>query len=52
MGGFIARYSNPAFEADMFEKDGWTFEKVVQTAPSTLFRDYRNINAGIPKGDV
>jgi 3-oxoacyl-[acyl-carrier protein] reductase len=45
MGGFIARYSNPAFEADMFEKGGWTFEKVAETAPSTLFRDYKNINA-------
>lgn len=52
MGGFIARYSNPVFEADMFEKDGWTFEKVMATAPSTLFRDYRNINAGPLRGDV
>jgi 3-oxoacyl-[acyl-carrier protein] reductase len=51
MGGFIARYSNPVFVADMFDKDGWTFEKVAETAPSTLFKDYKNINAGMLKPD-
>ena len=44
MGGFIGRWANPAFEATMFDADGWTMEKIVKTAPETLFKDYKNIN--------
>lgn len=44
MGGFIARYSNPAVTATMFDMEGWTMEKVIKTAPETLFKDYKNIN--------
>jgi 3-oxoacyl-[acyl-carrier protein] reductase len=45
MGGFIARYSNPAVAASMSDKDGWTMEKILETAPSTLFKDYKNMYA-------
>ncbi|SHI16478.1 3-oxoacyl-[acyl-carrier protein] reductase [Sporobacter termitidis DSM 10068] len=44
MGGFIGRWANPAFEATMFNADGWTVDKVIETAPTTLFKDYKNIN--------
>jgi 3-oxoacyl-[acyl-carrier protein] reductase len=44
MGGFIGRWANPAFEATMFDPEGWTMEKIVKTAPSTLFKDYKNSN--------
>jgi 3-oxoacyl-[acyl-carrier protein] reductase len=44
MGGFIGRWANPAFEATMVEPEGWTMEKILETAPKTLFKDYKNIN--------
>lgn len=44
MGGFIGRWANPAFEATMVSPDGWTVDKVIETAPGTLFKDYKNIN--------
>ncbi len=44
MGGFIGRWANPTFEATMFDADGWTMDKIVKTAPETLFKDYKNIN--------
>jgi 3-oxoacyl-[acyl-carrier protein] reductase len=43
-GNFIARWSNPEIVANMFDKDGWTVEKIVEKAPTTLFKDYKNIN--------
>ena len=42
-GGFIARYSNPAHVASVFDSD-WTVEKFIEKAPDTLFKDYKNIN--------
>ena len=44
MGGFIGRWANPAFEATMFNADGWSMDKIVETAPNALFKDYKNIN--------
>lgn len=44
MGGFIGRYSNPAIVTNMFSPEGWSFDKVAETAPDTLFKDYKNIN--------
>lgn len=44
MGGFIGRWANPAFEGTMFKPEGWTMESILETAPSTLFKDYKNIN--------
>jgi 3-oxoacyl-[acyl-carrier protein] reductase len=45
MGTFIGRYNNPAIGATMFSMDGpWTFDKVVEEAPKTLFKEYKNIN--------
>ncbi|MDR0490248.1 MAG: SDR family oxidoreductase [Oscillospiraceae bacterium] len=43
-GGSISRFANPAIVANMTEPEGWTMEKIIQTAPSTLFKDYKNIN--------
>jgi NAD(P)-dependent dehydrogenase (short-subunit alcohol dehydrogenase family) len=45
MGGHIARLSNPYVTASMSDKDGWTMEKILETAPSTLFKDYGNTAA-------
>lgn len=39
-GGYIARFSNPAVVASMSREGGWTMEKILETAPSTLFKDY------------
>ena len=44
MGGFIGRWANPAFEATMFKPEGWTMDSIIETAPETLFKDYKNIN--------
>lgn len=44
MGGFIGRWANPAFESTMFNPDGWTMDKIIESAPTTLFKDYKNIN--------
>ena len=44
MGNFIGRYENPAIVATMDDKDGWTLDKIIEKAPSTLFKDYKNIN--------
>lgn len=44
MGGFIGRWANPTFEATMNDAEGWTMEKIIETAPKTLFKDYKNIN--------
>ncbi len=44
MGGFIARYNNPAVGAVMSDPEGWTMEKIIKMAPETLFEDYKNIN--------
>jgi hypothetical protein len=43
MGGFIGRYSNPTMAATMFKPEGWTMETILETAPDTLFKDYKNI---------
>jgi 3-oxoacyl-[acyl-carrier protein] reductase len=43
-GGFIGRWANPAMEATMFDPEGWTMEKIIEKAPETLFKDYKNIN--------
>ena len=42
-GGTIARYSNPEIVARMTSPEGWTVEKVIETAPDTLFKDYQKI---------
>lgn len=44
MGSFIALYSNPAIATSMFDMEGWTMDKIINTAPNTLFKDYKNIN--------
>lgn len=44
MGGFIGRYSNPAIVTNMFSPEGWTVDEIVEKAPDTLFKDYKNIN--------
>lgn len=44
MGGFIGRWANPAFEATMVKPEGWTMESILEEAPKTLFKDYKNIN--------
>jgi 3-oxoacyl-[acyl-carrier protein] reductase len=45
MGTFIGRYSNPTIAATMFSMAGsWTMDKIIETAPTTLFKDYKNIN--------
>ena len=43
-GGRIMRYANPAIVASMESSEAWTVEKIVQEAPGTLFKDYKNIN--------
>lgn len=45
MGGFIARYSNPTPVNTMMDPAGWTLDKVVEAAPTTLFKDYVDFNA-------
>ena len=45
-GGLIRRFSNPAFVASMTSPEGWTIDKVKETAPVTLFKDYKNITHG------
>jgi len=42
-GGFIGRFSNPSIVATMVDPEGWTVEKCIETAPETLFKDYKNI---------
>ena len=44
MGGFIGLYSNPAISTTMFDMEGWTTDKIIKTAPDTLFKNYKNIN--------
>ncbi|NLA87990.1 MAG: SDR family oxidoreductase, partial [Clostridiales bacterium] len=44
MGGFIGRWGHPSFEATMVKPEGWTMESIIEEAPKTLFKDYKNIN--------
>jgi 3-oxoacyl-[acyl-carrier protein] reductase len=45
MGTFIGRYSNPTISTHMIGVDGpWTVDKIVEAAPETLLKDYKNIN--------
>ncbi|MPW24278.1 SDR family NAD(P)-dependent oxidoreductase [Alkalibaculum sp. M08DMB] len=45
MGTFIGRYSNPAISSSMISMDGpWTVDKIIEEAPKTIFKDYKNIN--------
>ena len=43
-GRFIGRFSNPSVVATMMSDEGWSMEKIIETAPETLFKDYKNIN--------
>jgi 3-oxoacyl-[acyl-carrier protein] reductase len=43
MGGFIGRWANPTLESMMMDPEGWTMEKILEKAPETLFKDYKNI---------
>jgi 3-oxoacyl-[acyl-carrier protein] reductase len=44
MGGFIGKWGNPRIETVMMDQSGWTMEKIIETAPNTLLKDYKNIN--------
>lgn len=43
-GGKIMRYSNPEIVAVMESAEPWTVEKCIKESPSTIFKDYKNIN--------
>lgn len=44
LGKFISRYSDPAIVAKMVPENGedWTVDKIITSAPDTLFKDYKN----------
>ena len=45
MGNFIGLYSYPTITASMVNEDGaWTMEKIIEMAPKTLLKNYKNIN--------
>ena len=43
-GGFIGRYAHPTPIASVSNPGGWTVEALIEKAPDTLFKDYKNIN--------
>ena len=44
VGKFIGRYSDPAMVGRMVPENGeaWTVDKIIDAAPDTLFKDYKN----------